>query len=65
MIIEVNGDEQLVPEGINAADLLARLGMPERGVAIAVDGAVHHRRAWHAPLAAGARIDILTAVQGG
>ncbi len=63
--IEVNGEERVVADGTTAAALLAVLGLPERGVAIAVDGAVHHRGTWDAPLPDGARIDILTAVQGG
>ena len=63
--IEVNGEERQVADDTTAAALLGILGLPERGVAIAVDGAVHHRGTWNAPLADGARIDILTAVQGG
>ncbi|GAA1457707.1 sulfur carrier protein ThiS [Williamsia maris] len=65
IIIEVNGDEKEVADGTTASALLDLLGLPDRGIAIAVDGAVHHRGSWNAPLADGARIDILTAVQGG
>lgn len=63
--IEVNGEEREVADGTTATGLLGLLELPERGIAIAVDGAVHHRATWDAPLADGARVDILTAVQGG
>jgi sulfur carrier protein len=45
---------------------LALLGVPEAGVAVAVDGVVVPRGAWPATvLADGARVEVLTAVQGG
>lgn len=63
--IRVNGTDRDLPAGITAAGLLVTLGLPERGVAVAVDDAVHPRSAWDRPLPAGARVEILTAVQGG
>ena len=47
-------------------DALGALGLPRTGVAVAVDGEVVPRRAWAATaLADGARVEVLTAVQGG
>ncbi|OLT17457.1 thiamine biosynthesis protein ThiS [Pseudonocardia sp. CNS-139] len=42
------------------------LGAPSTGVAVAVDGEVVPRAGWpDAVLAEGARVEVLTAVQGG
>ena len=44
----------------------ALLGVPRTGVAVAVDGEVVPRARWAATvLADGARVEVLTAVQGG
>ena len=66
MEVRVNGTPRTVAAGATVADLLASLGMPARGIAVAVDGEVCSR-AWHerTVLAAGANVEILTAVQGG
>lgn len=50
------------------AELLSELSggqVPAAAVAVAIDGQVVPRSAWHQPLTAGASIDILNAVQGG
>jgi sulfur carrier protein len=64
--ILVNGAERDVADGATVADLLAALGMPAAGIAVAVDGEVC-TRAWHdrTALYDGADVQILTAVQGG
>jgi sulfur carrier protein len=64
--IQVNGTPRAVADGTTVAELLASLGMPAAGIAVAVDGEVC-TRAWHdrTVLAAGADVEILTAVQGG
>lgn len=50
--------EELVAEALGA--------VPEAGTAVALDGAVVPRSAWaETPLTDGARVDLLTAVQGG
>jgi len=66
MKVTVNGERWDVPDPATLADVLAHLDVPARGVAVAVDGAVVPRASWSAtPLADGAGVDVLTAVQGG
>ena len=62
----VNGNALTVPEGRLLAELVDAHTASRSGVAVAVDGEVVPRTAWsgHA-LAEGAKIEILTAVQGG
>ena len=68
-MIVVNGTERALPQAATVAGLLAETeGVPAdgRGVAVAVDGEVVPRSAWaDAPVPEGARVEILTAVQGG
>ncbi|ALE75836.1 hypothetical protein Ae168Ps1_2964c [Pseudonocardia sp. Ae168_Ps1] len=66
MRIVLNGEEREIDDGADLVRLLADAGMPERGIAVAVDGEVVPRaaRAGFVP-AEGARIEVLTAVQGG
>jgi sulfur carrier protein len=66
MEVRVNGTPRTVADGATVADLLVALDMPASGIAVAVDGEVC-TRAWHdrTVLAAGADVEILTAVQGG
>jgi sulfur carrier protein len=67
-MIEVNGAPSGVAAGTTVADLLIALDVPEgaRGIAVAVDAEVVPRADWPAfALADGARVEILTAVQGG
>jgi sulfur carrier protein len=66
MTVTVNGARWELPEGATLADVLARLDVPGRGVAVALDGAVVPRASWPATaLADGAGVEVLTAVQGG
>lgn len=52
--------------GPTVAALLAGLGYPEQGIAVAVDAAVVPRSQWaSAQLRPGVRVDVVTAVQGG
>ena len=62
----INGERrELAPEA-DVADALAAIGAPRAGVAVAVDGEVVPRASWHSRrLADGARVEVLTAVQGG
>ncbi|MFC5286920.1 sulfur carrier protein ThiS [Actinokineospora guangxiensis] len=66
MRIAVNGVDREVADGATVAAVLAGLGLPSAGVAVAVDGAVVPRAA-HATavVAPGAVLEVLTAVQGG
>lgn len=66
MTVTVNGDAWTVEDGATVADVVARLGAPSRGVAVAVDGGVVTRAAWVSlVLADGAAVEVITAVQGG
>lgn len=65
MELTVNGDDRQVLDGTSAQTLLEQLGLPDKGVAIAVNGAVHPRSRWGEALPAYADIEVLTAVQGG
>jgi sulfur carrier protein len=66
--IVLNGDSRELLDGATLADAIAVAGAPEgqRGVAVAVDGEVVPRGEWGTtPLADGARVEVLQAVQGG
>jgi sulfur carrier protein len=66
MTVTVNGQHWQLPHGATLADVLERLGAPSGGVAVALDGAVVPRKSWSGTaLLDGARIDVVTAVQGG
>ena len=64
-MITVNGEQREAAATVSA--LLAETeGVPDRGVAVAIDGEVVPRSAWgDTPVPDGARVEILTAVQGG
>lgn len=63
--ITVNGADHQLSETMTVAQLLAHLGLPEKGIAVAVDGAVVPRTSWSLEVEKGWEIEILTAVQGG
>ena len=66
--ISVNGEPRRVPAGASLLDLLAELGIGNgtRGVAVAVGDHVVRRSDWSTTaLADGARVEVVTAVQGG
>jgi sulfur carrier protein len=66
MQVQVNGDWREFPDGSTVAGLLSALGIPERGVAVALDGEVVRRGQWgEVVVEKGSSLDILTAVQGG
>ncbi len=65
MIVTVNEQEVEVDEQTTIAALLESLGYPDRGVAVAVDSAVVPRSRWETTLFEGARLEVVTAVQGG
>jgi sulfur carrier protein len=67
-VITLNGEHSQIDAGANIAALLRRLGVREdaRGVAVAVDGEVVPRAAWSTfALPEEARVEVLTAMQGG
>ena len=62
----MNGFEYEVAPSINLAELVARISSAETGIAVAVNDEVVPRHAWRATsVGSGARIEVLTAVQGG
>lgn len=66
MHVLINGEQCELAAGASVAEALSALGLPGSGVAVAVDGEVVRRSAWPStPLAEGARLEVLTAVQGG
>jgi sulfur carrier protein len=66
MQVWINGAAHELAAGARVTAVLDVLGLPARGVAVAVDGELVRRADWPTtPLADGARVEVLTAVQGG
>jgi sulfur carrier protein len=65
MIVMVNEQKVEVDEQTTVAALLESLGFPDRGIAVAMDYAVLPRSDWATKLFDGARLEVVTAVQGG
>jgi len=65
MKVMVNDEAVEVDEQITVAGLMAKLGFPEKGIAVAVDWSVIPRSQWHTALTDGAKVEVVTAVQGG
>ncbi|MET0452336.1 MAG: sulfur carrier protein ThiS [Mycobacterium sp.] len=65
MRIEVNDESVEIDENVTVEQLLTKLGIPDKGIAVAVDWAVIPRSEWHHTLPAGAKVEVVTAVQGG
>ncbi|MEB4208488.1 sulfur carrier protein ThiS [Mycobacterium sp. 94-17] len=65
MVVVVNEQQVDVDANVTVAALLRSLGFPDRGVAVAMDDAVLPRSRWTTELFDGARLEIVTAVQGG
>jgi sulfur carrier protein len=65
MKLVVNDEPVEVDEDTTVEQLLAKLGMPPKGIAVAVDWAVIPRSEWHQALSAGSKVEVVTAVQGG
>jgi sulfur carrier protein len=65
VIVTVNDERVQVDDDTTVAALLGRLGFPDQGVAVALDWAVLPRSGWSTKLSDGARLEVVTAVQGG
>jgi sulfur carrier protein len=65
MRVILNDEAVDVDERTTITDLLVKLGISEKGVAVAVDWAVLPRSQWHVALSDGAKVEVVTAVQGG
>jgi sulfur carrier protein len=67
-MIYLNGDPHDDGAGPTVASLIEHLGLPAdaRGVAVAVDGEVVPKAGWQTfAIPDGARVEVLTAMQGG
>ena len=64
MNITLNG-EAATTAAATVAELVAEVGAPADGTAVAIDGEVVPRSQWAQKLVDGCSADILTAVQGG
>jgi sulfur carrier protein len=65
VIVYVNERHVEIDGQTTVAALLESLGYPDRGVAVAMDDAVLPRSGWCTELFEGARLEVVTAVQGG
>ena len=65
MTVVVNGAARELAAGSTVTQLLATEGSPDRGIAVAVNGAVLPRGRWTDEVPDGAVVEIVTAVQGG
>ncbi|MET0996987.1 MAG: sulfur carrier protein ThiS [Mycobacterium sp.] len=65
MKVTVNDEAVEVAEQTTVAALLETLGFPDKGIAVAVDWCVLPRSRWQTALTDGARVEVVTAVQGG
>ncbi|CPR11646.1 thiamine biosynthesis protein ThiS [Mycobacterium bohemicum DSM 44277] len=65
MIVTVNEHSVEIDAHTTVAALLESLGYPDRGVAVAVGSSVLPRSDWGTTLFDGARLEVVTAVQGG
>jgi sulfur carrier protein len=66
MQIIVNGEPQEASDGVSVTDLVHKISDRETGIAVALNSEVVPRGSWAATtVAAGDRIDVVTAVQGG
>lgn len=65
MIVTVNDERVELDDATTVAGMLERLGFPDRGIAVAIDWTVLPRADWDTALTEGARVEVVTAVQGG
>ena len=65
MKLTVNGEDVHVDDDTTVEQVLEARGFPHKGIAVAVDWAVLPRSEWHLALTDGAKLEIVTAVQGG
>lgn len=64
--ITINGEERLVPSGLNIRNLLGHLSIDAARVAVELDRVIVRQAAWDATVVeAGASLEIVTFVGGG
>jgi sulfur carrier protein len=66
VVVWINGEARELADGACVLDAIGALGLPRTGVAVAVEGEVVPKVRWAGTeLVDGARVEVLTAVQGG
>ncbi|MFS8099937.1 sulfur carrier protein ThiS [Lentzea alba] len=66
MKAQVNGTFRDLADGSSVAAVVSLVGAPDKGVAVALDGAVVPRALWDKTIVPdGGVVEVLTAVQGG
>lgn len=65
MQVRVNGQTHRVSAPCTVAELLERLGLPDRGVAVARDRVLMPRVEWDAQIEDGWELDVVTVTAGG
>jgi sulfur carrier protein len=66
MRVFVNGEQRELPDGSTVADVLTATVKDVQGIAVALNGEVVRRGRWSETVVTdGAKVEILTAVQGG
>ena len=66
MKAQVTGTSRDLADGTSVAAVVSLVGAPDKGVAVALDGAVVPRALWEATIVPdGGVVEVLTAVQGG
>jgi sulfur carrier protein len=65
MKVTVNGEDVQIDENATVTTMLDTLGFPEKGIAVALDWSVLPRSEWDTVLSEGAKVEVVTAVQGG
>lgn len=65
MRVTVNGEDVALDENATVTTMLDTLGFPEKGIAVALDWSVLPRSEWDTVLSEGAKVEVVTAVQGG
>jgi sulfur carrier protein len=65
MRVTVNGEDVQLDENATVTTMLDSLGIPEKGIAVALDWSVLPRSEWDTTLSDGAKVEVVTAVQGG
>ncbi|MCW4351830.1 sulfur carrier protein ThiS [Hoyosella sp. YIM 151337] len=64
--VQINGEWRSYPDGASLSGLLESLGLPSKGLAIAINGEVVPKDDWpDTAVEPASRIEIVTAVQGG
>lgn len=64
-MVIVNGEDVQIDENATVTTMLDTLGFPDKGIAVALNWSVLPRSEWDTVLSDGAKVEVVTAVQGG